>query len=146
MLEERAEAGLRRLQRALDDPAFTPADLFAGRHGAEDHVIGHHAQVTVVGIDVALDHGADSSAGVTECANHALRALGLATAEPAAVRRTTVALACRGEERLRFGYMPEERGLYPKQPILDQLVYVAQLKGLGRVAARPRARPCAPPP
>jgi phosphoglycolate phosphatase len=31
---------------------------------------------------------ADSSGGVTECANHALRALGLADAEPAAVRRT----------------------------------------------------------
>ena len=31
---------------------------------------------------------ADSSGAVTECANHALRALGLAAAEPAAVRRT----------------------------------------------------------
>ena len=31
---------------------------------------------------------ADSSAGVTECANHALRALGFAAAEPARVRRT----------------------------------------------------------
>ena len=31
---------------------------------------------------------ADSSGGVTECANHALRALGLSAAEPAAVRRT----------------------------------------------------------
>jgi phosphoglycolate phosphatase len=31
---------------------------------------------------------ADSSGGVTACANHALRALGLADAEPAAVRRT----------------------------------------------------------
>ncbi len=39
-------------------------------------------------------------------------------------------------DRRTFGYMPEERGLYPKQPILDQLVYVAQLKGMGRVAAR----------
>ena len=31
---------------------------------------------------------ADSSAGVTECANHALRALGFATAEPARVHQT----------------------------------------------------------
>jgi ABC-2 type transport system ATP-binding protein len=44
------------------------------------------------------------------------------------------------EERRRFGYMPEERGLYPKQPILDQLVYVAQLKGMGRVEARTQVR------
>ena len=39
-------------------------------------------------------------------------------------------------DRRRIGYMPEERGLYPKQPILDQLVYIAQLKGMGRVEAR----------
>src|SRR6478735_5628029 len=39
-------------------------------------------------------------------------------------------------DRRRIGYMPEERGLYPKQPILDQLVYIAQLKGMERVAAR----------
>ncbi len=39
-------------------------------------------------------------------------------------------------DRRSFGYMPEERGLYPKQPILDQLVYVAQLKGLARAEAR----------
>ncbi|HYJ27708.1 MAG TPA: ATP-binding cassette domain-containing protein [Nocardioides sp.] len=39
-------------------------------------------------------------------------------------------------DRRTFGYMPEERGLYPKQPILDQLVYVAQLKGMERGAAR----------
>ena len=39
-------------------------------------------------------------------------------------------------DRRTFGYMPEERGLYPKQPILDQLVYLAELRGMGRVAAR----------
>lgn len=31
-----------------------------------------------------------------------------------------------------FGYLPEERGLYPKKIIVDQLVYFAELKGLGR--------------
>ncbi|QYJ04194.1 ATP-binding cassette domain-containing protein [Nocardioides panacisoli] len=39
-------------------------------------------------------------------------------------------------DRRRFGYMPEERGLYPKQPILDQLVYLAQLRGMPAAAAR----------
>ncbi len=39
-------------------------------------------------------------------------------------------------DRRSFGYMPEERGLYPKQPIADQLVYVAQLKGMSRTDAR----------
>ena len=30
----------------------------------------------------------------------------------------------------RIGYLPEERGLYPKRLILDQLVYLANLRGL----------------
>ena len=34
------------------------------------------------------------------------------------------------ETRRRFGYMPEERGLYPKMKILEQLVYLAQLHGM----------------
>lgn len=33
-------------------------------------------------------------------------------------------------ERLRFGYMPEQRGLYPRMPIHDQLVYFARLHGI----------------
>ena len=43
-------------------------------------------------------------------------------------------------DRRSFGYMPEERGLYPKQPILDQLVYIAQLKGMDAAAARTQVR------
>src|SRR5699024_10746949 len=35
-----------------------------------------------------------------------------------------------------IGYMPEERGLYPKQKVLDQLVYLGQLKGMTRGHAR----------
>jgi len=34
------------------------------------------------------------------------------------------------EVRRRFGYMPEERGLYPKMRVGDQLTYFAQLHGL----------------
>ncbi|YAL83484.1 ABC transporter ATP-binding protein [Dermacoccaceae bacterium W4C1] len=37
--------------------------------------------------------------------------------------------------RRSFGYMPEERGLYPKQPIRDQLVYFARLHGMDAAAA-----------
>jgi ABC-2 type transport system ATP-binding protein len=33
-------------------------------------------------------------------------------------------------ERSRFGYMPEERGLYPRMRVRDQLVYLGQLCGL----------------
>lgn len=31
---------------------------------------------------------------------------------------------------VRFGYLPEERGVYPKTKIFDQLMYFAELKGL----------------
>lgn len=39
------------------------------------------------------------------------------------------------ETRRRFGYMPEERGLYPKMKAYDQLLYLLQLKGLSRAQA-----------
>ena len=41
--------------------------------------------------------------------------------------------------RRRFGYIPEERGLYPKMRVLEQLVYLARLHGVGRATARTRA-------
>ena len=34
--------------------------------------------------------------------------------------------------QIGLGYLPEERGLYPKKPILDQLVYFAELYGMKR--------------
>jgi ABC-2 type transport system ATP-binding protein len=34
------------------------------------------------------------------------------------------------EQRRRFGYMPEQRGLYPKMKIHDQLSYLGRLRGL----------------
>ena len=40
--------------------------------------------------------------------------------------------------RRTVGYMPEERGLYPKQPLIDQLVYLAQLRGVSTSSARER--------
>jgi ABC-2 type transport system ATP-binding protein len=43
------------------------------------------------------------------------------------------------EERLRFGYMPEERGLYPRMPVLEQLEYFGRLHGLEARAARDAA-------
>ena len=43
------------------------------------------------------------------------------------------------EVRRRFGYMPEERGLYPDMRVRDQLVYFARLAGLERERARARA-------
>ncbi|MET9610520.1 ATP-binding cassette domain-containing protein [Streptomyces sp. NPDC006512] len=39
-------------------------------------------------------------------------------------------------DRRGFGYMPEERGLYPKQSVLSQLVYLGRLRGLGQAGAQ----------
>ena len=39
------------------------------------------------------------------------------------------------QTRRRFGYMPEERGLYPKMRVRDQLEYFARLHGLSPAAA-----------
>jgi ABC-2 type transport system ATP-binding protein len=42
-------------------------------------------------------------------------------------------------ERLRFGYMPEERGLYPRMRVGEQLEYFGRLHGLDAGAARAAA-------
>ncbi len=49
-----------------------------------------------------------------------------------------------GEERRRqhldrLGYLPEERGLYTKLPVIDIMTYFGALKGLGRPEARRRS-------
>ena len=38
-------------------------------------------------------------------------------------------------DRRRFGYMPEERGLYPKMKVAEQIVYLARLHGIAPAAA-----------
>lgn len=38
-------------------------------------------------------------------------------------------------EKNRIGYLPEERGMYPKKTVLEQMVYFAKLKGLDKKAA-----------
>jgi ABC-2 type transport system ATP-binding protein len=44
------------------------------------------------------------------------------------------------ETRARFGYMPEERGLYPKMKVAEQLSYFARLSGIRRTDAAGAAR------
>jgi ABC-2 type transport system ATP-binding protein len=43
------------------------------------------------------------------------------------------------DDRRRIGYMPEERGLYPRMRVGDQLEYLARLHGLSPSAARASA-------
>ncbi|BBH64320.1 ABC transporter ATP-binding protein [Actinoplanes sp. OR16] len=42
------------------------------------------------------------------------------------------------EDRQRFGYMPEERGLYPKMSVAEQVVYLGRLHGLSAADAKAR--------
>ncbi len=44
------------------------------------------------------------------------------------------------DARRRIGYMPEERGLYPKMRVLDQLAYFGTLSGMASDDARTAAR------
>lgn len=39
----------------------------------------------------------------------------------------------------RVAYLPEERGLYKKMPLLDHIIYLARLKGMSPDEARPKA-------
>jgi ABC-2 type transport system ATP-binding protein len=59
--------------------------------------------------------------------------------EPDAGRVTWRGRPVEMHDRLRFGYMPEERGLYPQMQILDQVAYFGTLHGLGAKDARERA-------
>src|SRR5258707_13006900 len=43
------------------------------------------------------------------------------------------------EQSERIGYLPEERGLYPKMRVLDVLLFLAEMKGIDRRTARPKA-------
>ncbi len=38
-------------------------------------------------------------------------------------------------DKIKIGYLPEERGLYPKKPILEQLIYFGKLNGLSKSQA-----------
>lgn len=44
------------------------------------------------------------------------------------------------DQQNNIGYLPEERGLYKKMKVLDQLVYFGQLKGMSKKAALDSAR------
>ena len=60
--------------------------------------------------------------------------LGVLSADSGEVRLDGTVLT--PDDRSRFGYMPEERGLYPKMRIAEQLIYLARLHGLPRHRAQ----------
>ncbi|MBM7368217.1 ABC transporter ATP-binding protein [Gordonia hydrophobica] len=62
--------------------------------------------------------------------------LGVLAADAGAV--TVGGRAVDADARRRIGYMPEERGLYPKMKVGEQLVYLARLHGLTKTQAQER--------
>ncbi|MFK4791169.1 ABC transporter ATP-binding protein [Microbacterium sp. ZW T5_56] len=64
-------------------------------------------------------------------------ALGVLSADAGTVTLNNAPIT--GGDRRRFGYMPEERGLYPKMKVLEQIVYLARLHGFSRTEAASRA-------
>lgn len=40
----------------------------------------------------------------------------------------------------QIGYLPEERGLYPKRTVMEQMIYLAKLRGLNKKAAETNAK------
>lgn len=43
-------------------------------------------------------------------------------------------------QKYQIGYLPEERGLYPKRTVIDQMVYLGCLRGLGTKQAKENAK------
>ncbi len=64
--------------------------------------------------------------------------LGVLSADSGAVRLGGDPLG--PADRRRFGYMPEERGLYAKMKVTEQLVYLARLHGVGAKQATTDAK------
>lgn len=42
--------------------------------------------------------------------------------------------------KVQIGYLPEERGLYPKRKVLEQMIYLAMLRGVSRKTAAANAK------
>jgi ABC-2 type transport system ATP-binding protein len=64
-------------------------------------------------------------------------ALGLLSKEAGSVRLDGAELT--SDRRRSFGYMPEERGLYPKMKVLEQIAYLARLHGFDKREATEKA-------
>ena len=64
--------------------------------------------------------------------------MGVLEADRGTVTMDDVALTA--DDRRAFGYMPEERGLYPKMKVAEQIVYLGRLHGMTADAAQQSTR------
>jgi ABC-2 type transport system ATP-binding protein len=99
------------------------------------------ARVALAGVDLAVRPGVltgllgPNGAGKTTL----MRAM-LGVIEPDAGQVLLDGRPVSFADRQRWGYMPQERGLYPAMKAGDQLVYMARLHGVGKREAIERAR------
>ena len=106
-----------------------------------DHLTKRYGAITALdGLTFAVDRGrmfgflGANGAGKTT----AMRiVMGVAAPDAGEVRWNGTPVS--GDDRVRFGYMPEERGLYPKMHVREQLVYLARLHGMPPARARANA-------
>ena len=60
--------------------------------------------------------------------------------QPPTVERCVSKAPLREEDLFHIGYLPEERGLYPKMKVGEQAIYLARLKGLSKSDAQQRVK------
>ncbi len=94
--------------------------------------------VAVRDLDLTIPHGSTygllgpNGAGKTTTIRMALRIL---DPDSGVVRILGEPLSQQGLDRI--GYLPEERGVYRRMKVKDLLIFLAELKGMSRRAARP---------
>jgi ABC-2 type transport system ATP-binding protein len=99
------------------------------------------AVVAVSGLDLCVEAGAlfgilgPNGAGKTTTLRMIMRML---VPDEGSLRVFGQSLS--GSVQDMIGYLPEERGLYPRMKVLDVLVFLGSLKGLSEADARARAR------
>jgi ABC-2 type transport system ATP-binding protein len=99
---------------------------------------GPHRVLDDVGFDVAPGRLTGFVGGNGAGKTTTMRiALGVLTADAGTVSLDGAALT--PDDRRRFGYMPEERGLYPKMRVGEHIAYLARLHGFSRADATARA-------
>jgi ABC-2 type transport system ATP-binding protein len=120
---------------APEAAAATPADV--GGLELIDLRKGYDEVVALDGLSLAVQHGrvvgflGPNGAGKTTAMRSVFELVELDAGEVRWDGRP-VGLA----ERLEFGYMPEERGLYPRMQVGEQIEYFGRLHGLDAAAAQ----------
>ena len=120
-------------------PVLTPTPEYALRVTGITKRYGNH--VAVDGVSFEVPHGViygvlgPNGAGKTTI----LRMINDIIGADEGVIRLLGGLAPGRSAAAHIGYLPEERGLYPKMKVIDMICFLGELRGLARREARRRA-------